>query len=189
MRLQTTFIAGVATIVAAGIAFSQGRGNPTEWPTAYGDAQHSSWIRNDVTISVEAMSQPGFQLQWKTQIESPVRQGVSLSQGVVASGVNLFTPLSTIAGPANQVFAIDNDTGNLFWNRRFDGTLPPGTAACPGGISGALTRMASVAPPPLAPARGGGRGRGAYSSAVGEPGGGVPPLPGRGTGGRGAVRR
>ena len=45
---------------AAGIVSSQGRGNPTEWPTAYGDAQHTSWIRNDVSISPETMSQPGI---------------------------------------------------------------------------------------------------------------------------------
>jgi outer membrane protein assembly factor BamB len=188
MRLRTTSIAAIVTFLAAGMVSSQGRGNPTDWPTAYGDAQHTSWIRNDAHISLETMSQPGFELQWKTTLESPVRQGVSLSQGVVTSGVNIFTPLSTIAAPSNEIFAVDNDTGNLFWTRRFDGTLAPGNAACPGGISGALTRMASLTTPSPGPGRGGGRGRGAYSSAVGEPGAGVPPLPGRGGGtGRGAA--
>ena len=141
-------VALAATIAAAAIAWSQGRGNPKEWPTAYGDAQHTSWIRTDVSISPETMSQPGFELQWKTTLESPVRHGVSLGAGVVASGVNIFTPLSMIAGPSNQVFAIDNDTGNLFWTRRFEGTLAAGTAACPGGISGTLTRMVSLTLPP-----------------------------------------
>ena len=188
MRLRTTSIAAIVTFLAAGMVSSQGRGNPTDWPTAYGDAQHTSWIRNDAHISLETMSRPGFELQWKTTLESPVRQGVSLSQGVVTSGVNIFTPLSTIAAPSNEIFAVDNDTGNLFWTRRFDGTLAPGNAACPGGISGALTRMASLTMPVPGPGRGGGRGRGAYSSAVGEPGAGVPPLPGRGGGtGRGAA--
>ena len=178
---HTRSIALAATIAATGIVWSQGRGNPNEWPTAYGDAQHTSWIRNDVNISPETMSQPGFELQWKTTLESPVRHGVSLSAGVVTSGVNIFTPLSTIAAPANQIFAVDNDTGNLFWTRRFEGTLAAGTAACPGGISGALTRMVNLTTPPPGAGRGGGRGRGAYSSAVGEPGAGVP-LPGRGGG-------
>ena len=82
------------------------------------------------------MSQPGFELQWKTTLESPVRHGVSLGAGVITSGVNIFTPLSMIGAPSNQVFAVDNDTGNLFWTRRFEGTLAAGTAACPGGISG-----------------------------------------------------
>jgi hypothetical protein len=172
-------LALAAAISATGIVWSQGRGNPTEWATAYGDAQHTSWIRTDVSISPETMSHPGFELQWKTRLESPVRHGVSLSSGVVTSGVNIFTPLSTIAAPSNQIFAIDNDTGNLFWTRRFDGTLAAGTAACPGGISGTLTRMVNLTTPAPGAGRGGGRGRGSYSSAVGEPGAGVP-IPGRG---------
>ena len=73
-------IAAVATLAAAGVVWSQGRGNPTEWPTAYGDAQHTSWIRNDVSISPETMSRPGFELQWKTTLESPARHGVSLTR-------------------------------------------------------------------------------------------------------------
>ena len=174
-----------AMIAAAAIVWSQGRGNPAEWPTAYGDAQHTSWIRTDVSISQETMGAPGFELQWKTRLESPVRHGVSLAAGVVTSGVNIFTPLSTIAAPSNQVFAVDNDTGNVFWTRRFDGTLAAGTAVCPGGISGMLTRMVNLTTPPAGAGRGGGRGRGSYSSAVGEPGAGVP-LPGRAGGaGRG----
>ena len=158
---HTRSVALAATIAAAGIVWSQGRGNPNEWPTAYGDAQHTSWIRNDVNISPETMSQPGFELQWKTTLESPLRHGISLTSGVITSGVNIFTPLSMIAAPSNQIFAVDNDTGNLFWTRRFDGTLAAGTAACPGGISGALTRMVSLTTPEPGPGRGGGgRGRG-----------------------------
>jgi outer membrane protein assembly factor BamB len=184
MPRHSRSIALAATIAATGIVWSQGRGNPNEWPTAYGDAQHTSWIRTDVNISPETMSEPGFELQWKTTLESPVRHGVSPGAGVITSGVNIFTPLSMIGSPSNQVFAVDNDTGNLFWTRRFEGTLAAGTAACPGGISGTLTRMVNLTTPPPGAGRGGGRGRGSYSSAVGEPGAGVP-LPARG-GGRGA---
>jgi PQQ-like domain len=185
-RYQTRSIVLAATIAATGIVWSQGRGNPNEWPTAYGDAQHTSWLRTDVNISPETMSQPGFELQWKTTLESPLRHGISLTSGVITSGVNIFTPLSMIAAPSNQIFAVDNDTGNLFWTRRFDGTLAAGTAECPRGISGALTRMVNLTAPEPGPGRGGGgRGRGSYNSAVGEPGAGVP-IPNRGGGGRGA---
>ncbi|HEU4891153.1 MAG TPA: hypothetical protein VFT47_06360, partial [Vicinamibacterales bacterium] len=195
---HTRFAALAATIAAVVIVSGQSRGNPTEWPTASADAQRTSWIRNDVSISIETMSHPppraldpgalrrdGFELQWKTTLESPVRHGVSLGPGVITSGVNIFTPLSTIAAPSNQVFAIDNDTGNLFWTRGFEGALAAGTAECPGGISGSLTRMVSLTPQDPGLGRGGGgRGRGSYSSAVGEPGAGVP-IPARGGGGRG----
>jgi hypothetical protein len=40
--------------------------------------------------------------------------------------VTLFTPLSTVASSANQIFAIDNDTGNVFWSRQFEGALGSG---------------------------------------------------------------
>src|SRR5690242_9044136 len=108
MRDRLIFVT-TATVLFAAIVWAQGRGNqavsfnapsPGPWPTAYGDAQHSSWIRTDATISPESMSRPGFALQWKTKLESPARQGVSLTQGVVSPGVTLFTPLSTVAGPA-----------------------------------------------------------------------------------------
>jgi hypothetical protein len=75
---HTRFVALAATIAATGIVSGQGRGNPTEWPTASADAQRTSWIRNDVSISIETMSEPGFELQWKTTLESPRRHGVSL---------------------------------------------------------------------------------------------------------------
>jgi hypothetical protein len=169
-------ICAVAVLVAAsGAIWSQGRGNPTEWPTAYGDAQHTSWVRADVNISPESMSASGFELQWKTRVESPARQGVSLTSGIVTSAVNLFTPVSTVAGPANQIFSLDNDTGNLFWTRRFDGAIGAGTPECPGGISGAPTRIANLIVPPPGLARAGGPARGgqSYSSAVGEPGAGL----------------
>ena len=185
MHAYARFAAVAAAFAAVVVASGQGRGNPTEWPTAYGDAQRTSWIRNDVSISPETMSKPGFELQWKTTLESPVRHGVSLGPGVITSGVNIFTPISMIAAPSNQVFALDNDTGNLFWTRRFEGAVAAGTAECPGGISGSLTRMVSLTPPEPGPGRGGGRGRGGYNSAVGEPGAGVP-IPSRGGGGRGA---
>ena len=189
MRARTLFVVAAATALLAGVISSQGRGNPNDWPTAYGDAQHSSWVRTDASISIESMTQGGFGLQWKTTLESPARQGVSLTQGVVTSGVNLFTPISTVAAPENLIFALDNDTGNLFWTRRFDGSLAPGTAACPGGISGAPTRTVNLVLPPVAPARGGAaRGGRAYGGAVGEPGAGVPIAPPTG-GGRAAAGR
>jgi hypothetical protein len=182
------FVVSAAAALLAAVVSSQGRGNPSDWPTAYGDAQHSSWVRTDANISLESMSQPGFALQWKTTLESPARQGLSLTQGIVTSGVNLFTPISTVAGPENLIVALDNDTGHVFWMRRFEGSLRAGTAACPGGISGAPTRVVSLVAPPAAPARGGpARGGRAYGGAVGEPGAGVPiPPP---TGGRAGAAR
>jgi hypothetical protein len=186
MRFRTLCVAALAALTLAALVSSQGRGNPNDWPTAHGDAQRTSWVRSDANISLEAMSQPGFRLQWKSKLDAPSRQGQVLSSGVVTPAVTLFTPISSIAGPGNTMFAVDNDTGNVFWTRRFQGSLPTPTPACPGGISGAPTRVVSLLAAPTTPGRGGGaRGARAYSSAVGDPGEGVP-LPAT-TGGRGGA--
>jgi outer membrane protein assembly factor BamB len=191
MRLGSAALTAAAAIAIIAAIWGQGRGNPTDWPTANGDAQRSSWMRSDPNISLETMREPGFGLQWEVTLESPARQGLSLSQGVVTPAVNLFTPISTIAGPENLIFAVDNDTGNVFWTRRFDGSLAGGTVPCPGGITGAPTRTVNVLIPLAAPARGGAaRGGRAYSGAVGEPGAGVPiPQTAGGRGGGGGAGR
>src|SRR5881396_3765427 len=103
---------------------AQGRGGGADWATAQMDAQRTASIRNDANISIANMQKPGFEEQWKRTLDNPPRQGESLMQGVTVSGVTLFTPLSLVAGSSNNLYAIDNDTGNLLWKRHFDAALP-----------------------------------------------------------------
>ena len=68
----TTASAAVAALFAT--AYAQvGRGG-SEWLTSRGDAQRTSWIRSDAKISMESMSKPGFDLQWKTKLDNENRQ-------------------------------------------------------------------------------------------------------------------
>jgi hypothetical protein len=184
----------VAAVCAGTLLFAQGRGGGAEWLTAGGDAQRTSWIRTDAAISVQSLSKPGFELQWKSTLDNPTRGSNGLSQGVSANGVTLFVPMSVVTGSANNVYAIDNDTGYVVWQRHFDAPILPPTAVCPGGIA-AATRIVAVAPPALV-ARGGGGGGGGgrggtgYRGAVSEPGQGVPielAQRGGGSAGRGAA--
>ena len=55
-------------LIAATLHAQVGRGG-SEWLTARGDAQRTSWIRTDPKISVESMSQPGFDLQWTAKLD------------------------------------------------------------------------------------------------------------------------
>lgn len=206
-RRASITAAALASITLFATAYAQvGRGG-SEWLTARGDAQCTSWIRTDPDISVQSMSKPGFDLQWKTKLDNANRQTYAISQGVSAPGVTLFVPMSLVTGSSNNVFAIDSDTGWVVWQRHFDAPLPPATASCPGGTPTAATRIVSVMPPPIALAAQGASGRGApgYRSLLGEPdqgapvelrGGGMgraggPPAPGRGStsasGGRAAA--
>jgi outer membrane protein assembly factor BamB len=169
----------LASALAGAATFAQvGRGG-SEWLTAYADAQRTSWIRTDAKISVETMSAPGFELQWTSKLDNVPRRLNGLGQGVTANGVTLFVPVSIVTGSSNNVYMIDNDTGHVVWKRNFGGTLPAATAACPGGITAAATRIVPAAlPAPPVPPRAGGGGRAntavGYRSVVGEPGEGVP---------------
>ena len=189
MRMKIFGVVAASALVA-GVLWAQTRGGGSEWLTAMGDAQRTSWIRNDAAISVDALGKPGFELQWKVKLENQPRHLNGLAQGVTANGVTLFVPLSLVTGSSNNVYSIDNDTGYVLWQRHFDATLPAATAACPGGITAAATRLVAIAPvvPAGARAGGGGGGRGGgYRGSVSEPGQGIVVEPRGGGPGRGAA--
>src|SRR4051812_46382188 len=183
MKTKNTILVCVLSIGAGAALFAQSRNIGNEWPTAQGDAQRTNWLRSDPNISVDALSKPGFELQWKAALEG--QRGMKPAvQGVSVNGVTLFTPLSIVTG-GNDVIAIDNDTGATFWYKSFGAA--PSTAACAAPV--AATRVALLETPAPTAARGGGAGggRGGYSSSVGSPGEGAP-VPARGGGaGRGVV--
>jgi hypothetical protein len=182
MRVQSLVLVALASVLARPLIFAQvGRGG-SQWPTAQGDAQRTSWIRTDDKISVDALSKPGFELQWKVKLANLPRGALGLSQGVSARGVTLFVPMSVVTGSSNNVYALDNDIGHVVWQRHFNATLPAPTSECSGGITSAATRIVTLDPTTAAPPPGfGGSGRGAvgYRSVLGEPGEGVP-VEGRG---------
>ena len=185
MRInRPRLVAGMCAIAGATL-FAQGRNVGNEWPTSLGDAQRTNWMRSDPNISVETLAKPGFELQWKAALEG--QRGMKPAvQGVTVNGVTLFTPLSIITSP-NGVITIDNDTGTTFWYKSL-GAAPAATAGC-AAAPVAATRMADLVQPlPAGPRAGGpaGGGRAGYSSAVGNPGEGVP-IPAGGRGGRGAA--
>ena len=189
MRGQRFVFVVVAAAVAGSVGLAQpGRGG-SQWLTSRADAQRTSWVRTDEKISVGTLSKPGFEQQWKAKLDNEPRGPHGLGQGVTASGVTLFVPISLVTGSSNNVYAIDNDTGFVVWQRHFDATLPASTPGCPGGISAGATRIVSLGPSATAPGAAlsfGGRGAVGYRSLLGEPGEGVPaegPAAGRGRAG------
>src|SRR5262245_52885577 len=132
-RRRISLLSITTAPLAAGALFATayaqvGRGG-SEWLTARGDAQRTSWIRTDAKISVDSMSKPGFELQWKATFDNANRQTYGLGQGVSASGVTLFIPMSIVTGSSNNVYAIDSDTGYLVWQRHFDAPMSTATDA------------------------------------------------------------
>jgi hypothetical protein len=175
MRAQRLLIVGVICLLAGSFGLAQvGRGG-SQWLTALGDAQRTSWVRTDDKISVAALSKPGFALQWNAKLANAPRGAHGLGQGVTASGVTLFVPMSVVTGSSNTVYGIDNDIGYVVWERQFDVALPAPTPGCPGGISAGATRIVRLEGGGASSTGSGGR-RGAvgYRSLLGEPGEGVP---------------
>ncbi|HET7220977.1 MAG TPA: hypothetical protein VFJ02_23145 [Vicinamibacterales bacterium] len=187
MRAQRIVFVVFASALIASITFAQvGRGG-SQWLTSLADAQRTSWIRADDKISVDAVAKGGFELQWKMKLDNAPR-GLGALAGVTAAGVTLFVPMSVITGSSNNLYGIDNDTGYVVWRRHFDAALPAATAACPGGITSAATRIVKLdsSATAAAPGLNFGRGNVGYRSLLGEPGEGVP-VEGRAGGpGRGA---
>ena len=174
MRVGRLMFVVVTAALAGSITFAQpGRGG-SQWLTALADAQRTSWIRSDDKISVAALSKPGFALQWKVKLDNQPRGVHGLTQGVTASGVTLFVPMSIVAGSSNNVYGIDNDLGYVVWQRHFDAAA----ARRDRGVRRRASRppqpaSSALDAPAAAGARGfGGGGRGAvgYRSLLGEPG-------------------
>jgi outer membrane protein assembly factor BamB len=167
------YLLAVMCALAGAVGWAQGRNVGFDWPATSADAQRTGWLRLDPNISVEGLSKPGFEFQWREKLNNTPRQTVSLSQGVTMNGLLGFSPASFISGASNNVFAIDNDTGYPLWHRRFDVPLPAPTPGCPGGMTAAAGRVVSLVPPALelpatAPPRSG------YRGGIGLPGEGVP---------------
>src|SRR5580765_6861624 len=102
MRAQRLMIAGATCVLAGSLAFAQvGRGG-SQWLTALADAQRTSWVPTDDKISVQALSAPGFELQWTSKLDNQPRGVHGLGPGVTASGVTLFVPLSLVTGSSNN---------------------------------------------------------------------------------------
>lgn len=180
MRAQRLTIVLVGAVLAGSVAFAQIGRTGSQWPAPLGNAQRTSSLSTDDRISVEAVTKGGFELQWKVQLDNPPRGPYGLRQGVTATGVTIFVPMSIVAGSSNTVYGIDNDLGYVVWKKQFDAALPAPSAACPGGISSGATRIVPLIEKTVAPfSFDTGRGVVGYRSLLGQPGDGVP-VEGRG---------
>ncbi|MDQ3348583.1 MAG: hypothetical protein M3545_11520, partial [Acidobacteriota bacterium] len=174
MRLHSMIVL-LASALAASVAFAQIGRTGSQWQTAQGNAQRTSWVRTDDRIAVPALSKPGFELQWTVKLGNRPRGVHGLGQGVTATGVTIFVPMSLVTGSSNTVYGVDNDLGYVVWERQFGAALPPPGAGCPGGISAGATRIVplndTATSRPGFPPGGGAVG---YRSLLGQPGEGVP---------------
>jgi outer membrane protein assembly factor BamB len=173
--LKRSSLVAVSCLIFSALVWAQGRNIGFEWPATSADAQRTNWLRVDPNIAPNAINANNFKLLWQEKLPVTPRQGAVLSPGVTANGMQVFTPTSFVTAVNNVVYALDNDTGHANFVKRFDAPLPAPTAQCPGGMTGALTRVVDLMPKALElPAAGGGNRGGGYRGAIGAPGEGVP---------------
>ena len=87
MRSHRSYLLVVMCALAGAVGWAQGRNIGFEWPATNADAQRTSWLRLDPNISVENLSRPGFELQWREKLDNSPRQSASLSQGVTMNAL------------------------------------------------------------------------------------------------------
>jgi hypothetical protein len=118
-----------------------------EWTTARADAQRSGWLRSDAYISPASMSKPGFKFLWKVHLGKPGDTSL-LSEPVTFSrfsGDLGWKTLVSLGAASNTYFAVDNDLGTLYLDKRLTETpVKPGTATCPAGMTSGLSRSVNL---------------------------------------------
>jgi outer membrane protein assembly factor BamB len=152
----------------AAAARAQGGRGATDWVTAGGDAQRSSWVRTDPKISVSTVQKPGFQVAWKVKLNSEASVAVTLDRYIGYRGFRSFALAGSRSG---DITAFDTDLGRIEWKKSLAaGATPRDSAApCAGGMTANVARPTGAALPAVPGGRGGGGRGSAAKSAVGAP--------------------
>lgn len=184
---MTTLGTRTAAIAIVGVVAATLHAQDRDWTTTGFDAQRTGWIRADPRISPATLQKPGefgpFTFLWKLELEHDPAAPAALTQPVLLDrliGFRGFKSIAFVGTASETVHAIDIDFGIPLWKYHINYTASPPpvltvSAACPGGLTSAMSRPTPIAPP--APGRGQGGGAGARSGGgVGEPGRGATTL-------------
>src|SRR5207302_4733853 len=110
----------LAVFLAPGVAAAQ-----SEWLTWGYDQQRSGWNQSETVLARNNVSQ--LEVKWKAQLSTSPREEVlsTLTAPLVASVNGPQGPLTRVfvVGSDNTVYAINSETGEVAWQRRFPNTL------------------------------------------------------------------
>jgi outer membrane protein assembly factor BamB len=91
-----------------------------DWLTFGADPQRSGWARDEKTLSPENVAK--LKLEWKIQLPNTQKELTAFTVPVVVQQVITpkgFKQLVYVAGSSDNLYAIDADTGKVFWERKF----------------------------------------------------------------------
>jgi outer membrane protein assembly factor BamB len=164
----TTALPLAFAFVWAAAARAQGGRGASDWMTAGGDAQRSSWVRTDPKISVDSIQKPGFQVAWKVKLNSEPSVAATLDRYI---GYRGFRSFALVGSRTGDITAFDTDLGRVEWKKSLAAGASPRdrTARCPGGMTANVARATGAGFPAMPGGRGGGGRGNAAKSAVGSP--------------------
>ena len=121
----------LAVFLVPGLAAAQ-----SEWLTWGYDQQRTSWNQSEAVLTKNNVSQ--LEVKWKAELSTRPREEVlsTLTAPLVATVNGPRGPVTRVfvVGSDNAVYAIDSETGEVTWQRRFPNTLTEPTKAdyrCP----------------------------------------------------------
>jgi outer membrane protein assembly factor BamB len=103
-----------------------------DWTTWGYDQQRTGWNRGETSLTTHNVS--GLRLLWSTQLSTPPKGIVlsTLTAPLVAEGVSTAQGAKNLVfllGADDTVFALDADTGKVFWQKTFANPAAPIWAA------------------------------------------------------------
>jgi outer membrane protein assembly factor BamB len=103
-----------------------------DWTTWGYDQQRTGWNRGETSLTTHNAS--GLKLLWSTQLSTPPKTVVlsTLTAPLVAEGVSTSRgakDLVFLLGADDTMFALDADTGKVFWQKTFTNSATPIWAA------------------------------------------------------------
>lgn len=117
-----------------------------DWPTWAGDQERSGWAKSETAFTKENASR--MELKWRLQLDtvpSAVNYYATLTDPVVAANVPTRQGPKTllfVAGRTDNLYAIDVDSGKVFWQRSFPNPVKPPNppfTSCPNDLNATPT--------------------------------------------------
>jgi len=97
-----------------------------QWTTFGADPQRTGWARTESILNKENAAT--LELKWKLQVDNTPKELTSLTAPVVVDQVKTERGIKeyvVVAGSADNLYAIDADTGKLAWKKTFSASAKP----------------------------------------------------------------
>ena len=117
-----------SSLLYAVLLLAPALGLAADWLTWGNDPGRTGWAKEETKLSVENVSR--LQLIWKTQVDTEPRRVVlaTLTAPLVAHDVQTSQGTKTlvyVVGSADTIYAIDDATGEVFWQKTFPNNIEP----------------------------------------------------------------